>query len=96
MAIESREPVWLRRKCLREMPEFPDGLMHLLEPHFQDQKLCGDRCPHQGFSLKGFPVAEDGTIVCPLHGLKWDTKTGAMVSRLKREEPETLEVKEFR
>ncbi len=38
------------------------------------------RCPHRNIPLSGIP--NDGeTIVCPAHGLRWNLKTGKIVSR---------------
>lgn len=37
-------------------------------------------CPHRGTVLGSIPVEEDGTITCPLHGLKFCAKTGASVA----------------
>lgn len=35
----------------------------------------GNICPHRGIDLTPF-IKEDGTVICPGHGLRWDTKTG--------------------
>ncbi|RYG96455.1 MAG: hypothetical protein EON58_12050, partial [Alphaproteobacteria bacterium] len=37
-------------------------------------------CPHKGISLASVPVI-DGCIDCPGHGLRFDAKTGEIVSR---------------
>lgn len=37
-------------------------------------------CPHRGTVLGSVPVNLDGTITCPLHGLKFCAKTGASIA----------------
>ena len=39
-----------------------------------------DFCPHQGASLSGSPVAEDGSVMCPWHGYRFDIRSGACLS----------------
>lgn len=36
-------------------------------------------CPHRGTALGSVPVNPDGTVTCPLHGLKFCAKTGKSV-----------------
>lgn len=74
--------VWLKRKCVRQMPDIPPNLCHKLEPHFSQAKLCSDRCPHKGFLLNALPADREGNVVCPGHGLKWHRPSGALVSRI--------------
>lgn len=38
----------------------------------------GNICPHRGIDLTPF-VKPDGTVICPGHGLRWDTKTGELL-----------------
>jgi hypothetical protein len=81
-----------RRKCIRQMPEFPmfrsDGA-----PTQQARRIhraCqGMRlkpgcmvCPHKGMPLNGLPVDGEGRVVCPGHGMRWDLATGEMVARI--------------
>jgi 3-phenylpropionate/trans-cinnamate dioxygenase ferredoxin subunit len=35
-----------------------------------------DRCSHQEFPLSAGEVMSDGTIECPLHGARFDARTG--------------------
>jgi len=73
--------VYRRRKCRREMPIHPEAelcswLRNMKLPDaYQDHVLGADMiCPHKGASLKGLPV-DDGCVVCPLHGLRWNLQT---------------------
>lgn len=38
----------------------------------------GNICPHRGIDLTPF-VKPDGTVICPGHGLRWDTHTGDLL-----------------
>lgn len=35
-----------------------------------------DRCPHQEFPISAGALMNDGTIECPLHGARFDPRTG--------------------
>jgi 3-phenylpropionate/trans-cinnamate dioxygenase ferredoxin subunit len=37
-----------------------------------------DRCPHQGFPISAGALMDDGTIECPLHGARFDVRTGCV------------------
>ena len=55
-----------------------------LESRYSDARLTGDnamRCPHKGADLEGIQTDADGTVECPLHGLRWCTRTGQMRPR---------------
>jgi hypothetical protein len=70
--------VYKRLKMQRQMPEFPRdlaGFIPSLERKFAKVRLKCMTCPHRGMSLKGLPVAADGTVVCNGHGLKWNVRT---------------------
>lgn len=74
-----------RRRCHREMPEFPNAdyvsFGRLLEEGYACTKLKpGLVCPHRGIDLRPF-VKPDGTAICPGHGLKWNTHTGDLIRR---------------
>ena len=82
----------LRRRCVDEWPvswheseNWTDWIKDL-EHAFEAKHLVrkGDRifCPHKAMELSDRPVEEDGTIECPLHGLRWCIRTG----RLKLQE----------
>jgi len=86
-------PILKRRKCYREMPDFPGPVERrlqgfcrsfgpLLEDTYQGCQLKLDNpiCPHRGFRLAGLPQ-KDGLVVCPGHGLRWDLRTGQMRRR---------------
>lgn len=86
-----------RRMCKRAMPEFPARLTRLykMADGRQDarwaaleqaqREACpklkpGNICPHRGIDLTPF-IKPDGTVICPGHGLMWDTKTGDLLKR---------------
>lgn len=79
-------PKLKRRLCRRQMPEFPASPRPVwADMEAAQRKRCdrlkdGHTCPHRGIDLRPF-VGEDGTAICPLHGLRWDLRTGAMVAR---------------
>lgn len=82
--ITEEGPVLCRRRCHRQMAEFPQGkLQRILEPQFADFVLDLERpiCPHQGGDLRAAPVDAQGVATCPLHGLRWDLGTGRLVPR---------------
>jgi nitrite reductase/ring-hydroxylating ferredoxin subunit len=35
-----------------------------------------DRCPHEAFPISAGAIMDDGTIECPLHGARFDVRTG--------------------
>lgn len=83
--------VYRRMKCLREMPDFPDKIRGQtaswsspLQNAYSDQRLQCGKCPHRGIDLSSMP-SDGGLIRCPGHGLIWDAKTGAAVSRAEAE-----------
>lgn len=87
--------VMLRRKCRREMPDFPTHphsgrevfWLRDLEANHRGARLkCGRICPHRGLPLAGCPV-KDGVVVCPGHGLAWNVDTGELVRRLDPDKP---------
>ena len=88
--ISSPVPEWKRRKCLRETPVFPwypsaKGWPRQLEACYANvvlKDLDNPVCPHRGIPLKGHGQGDQ--VVCPGHGLKWNLKTGRMVSRLQK------------
>lgn len=72
-----------RRKCWREMPDFPARpakFALLEEAHAQRcaRLVNGTHCPHRGIDLRPF-AKPDGTAVCPGHGLRWDLRTGELL-----------------
>jgi hypothetical protein len=76
------EVVLRRRKCHREFPEYPRvlaGWMNALEKSCADLTMRNMTCPHRGMPLESCP--RDGDVVtCPGHGLRWNVKTGEMVT----------------
>lgn len=46
-----------------------------LEDHYSEVKLACKKCPHRGLPLEGLPEDKDGNVVCPGHGLSWNTRT---------------------
>lgn len=81
-------PVLRRRKCQR-LHDLPFDLsvalkswVPKLEEKYAGCKLAaGHVCPHRGFDLSHEPVNADGTITCPLHGLRWNAATGELAPR---------------
>ena len=59
---------------LRPMPQTPDHGKHTkfqrLFAAYQNPVAVGGRCPHKGADLTGLPCNADGTVTCPLHGLR--------------------------
>lgn len=79
-------PVMRRRKCQRahHLPFERPAItwMPKLEAAHATCKLTGLVCPHRGYDLSHEPVADDGTITCPMHGLRWNAFTGEPAPRL--------------
>lgn len=79
-----------RRKCRRQPPEniiFPtkkggQALHRAWAGKDARPGRYGWVCPHRGYALGSVPVNADGTITCPLHGLKFCSKTGKSVPTL--------------
>jgi hypothetical protein len=69
-------------KCLRQFEE-ATGYFTKLHPAFVGTKLIksenGWVCPHQMTNLAVVPII-DGTITCPVHGLRWCAKTGKNIT----------------
>lgn len=70
-------------RCRREMPDFPVANARRFIPklevaHAGCKLKPGNICPHRGIDLTPF-IKEDGTVICPGHGLRWDTKTGDLL-----------------
>lgn len=92
----TERPEWRRMKCKRAMPEFPAVQYFAAGPPqlnrvvaAMQRALAGKRlnlktmlCPHRGLCLRGLPVTERGTVICPGHGSEWSLATGELVSRL--------------
>lgn len=83
--------VWRRRKCRRlknpEQDFIASGRGKLNALDCLDKEFAGRQarhdgrgwvCPHRKVSLAGQPV-DDGIIVCPLHFLRIDAKTGLVL-----------------
>lgn len=71
-----------RVKCKREWPTYPrDAAVWLpkLEQSLKGCNLKGMVCPHRGISLEGAP-REGDVVTCPGHGLRWNVKTGELVT----------------
>ena len=59
----------------RQMPPTPDycrysGAFQDLFDAYPNPVAVGGRCPHKGADLTGLPCNADGTVTCPLHGLR--------------------------
>jgi hypothetical protein len=82
-AITDGEPVIRRMKCKRDWPAYPYSAatwLPALEAAYAGSKIKpGMICPHRGLPLDGAP--RDGDVVtCPGHGLRWNFKTGELVT----------------
>lgn len=67
--------------CMREWPTFPykvASAIPIFEVEMCNKKMVNMTCPHRGASLESCPIVND-EVVCPIHGLKWNTKTGDLV-----------------
>lgn len=75
-----------QKKFLGDYPEYPSKSAYWIpkmEEVFKEAKLKpGMICPHRGADLSGIsPDPVDGTITCPLHGLRWCVSTGELAPR---------------
>lgn len=83
--VESPEPVLRKRRCYREMPDFPPGTTTGFGPRlravYADCQLDPENpiCPHRGFKLSGLPD-RDGVVICPGHGLSFNLTTGRLAT----------------
>lgn len=69
-----------------KMTDVPDGeLVAVDAPDGQSVCLVNvdgviyalrDSCPHQEFPISAGALMDDGTIECPLHGARFDARTG--------------------
>ena len=80
------EPVLRSRKCLRQHPDpapFAGAKwMPKLEAAHAGCRLAkGMVCPHRGYDLSNEPIAPDGVVTCPMHGLRWNVETGFLAPR---------------
>lgn len=86
------------RQCIREMPSFPSAARlagpksaarwALFERNHAACKLKpGNICPHRGIDLTPF-IKADGTVICPGHGLRWNTLTGELLPHHATTEPQ--------
>ena len=77
------EPVFVKRKCHREMPDFPlhpGKLWRGLHAKYEGKPVTCNKCPHRGFDLRSLPE-KDGIVICNGHGLAIDRKKGCVVKR---------------
>ena len=78
---------WFRYQIMIESGEpnlkWPDSPWREdLEKAFDNTRMKMNgrlRCPHRGADLSAIEPDEHGVVECPLHGLKWCTRTGNMV-----------------
>lgn len=80
--VEYREKI-----CYRKMPEiitpkFAKEEFKSLQTEYEHVNISCKTCPHRGFRLNGLPEDEEGNVVCPGHGLKWNVKSGKLVKRI--------------
>lgn len=67
-------------RCMRKMPPNPCNFIRLAY-WYRDHKIDPENpvCPHKGMPLSGVPSVLS-CLICPLHGLIWDKKTGEAVN----------------
>lgn len=70
--------------CKREMPKYPTNLEKIkwipkLEQAYADCAMKKMVCPHRGLPLDGCETNND-VVTCPGHGLRWNIKTGLLVT----------------
>lgn len=84
---------WLRTrrlKCKAQWPAYPDAKsvhwLGALEMAYSGQRLKrGLVCPHKGTDLS--TIKPDGMVItCPLHGLRWNVRTGELAPRPSRQQ----------
>lgn len=83
-----REGGRVRMRCKRLADSFRLDVPWLtkLENAYRLEKLRdGHICPHRGISCRGV-IAENGGVVCPGHGLKWNLETGSLVTRVRQQQ----------
>ena len=73
----------LRRQPPPELHRYYDrftfqGRFTALQHAYRNHRLRGPVCPHRGANLTGQPLDPDGCITCPLHGLRWHVRSGAL------------------
>jgi hypothetical protein len=74
-----------RRMCKRLMPDHPARprenwvALELAQRSTCNRLKPGNICPHRGIDLTPF-AKPDGTAICPGHGLKWNLRTGELLS----------------
>lgn len=57
----------------------PDGRRVVLVRHAEGISALEDRCPHQAMPLSSGELLPDGTIECPWHGARFESRTGRCV-----------------
>lgn len=73
-----------RIKCRRTMPTYPNELVARgwgpkLNAAYKDCRMQNMTCPHRGLPLDGCETHGD-VVTCPGHGLRWNVKTGELVT----------------
>lgn len=79
-----------RKRCRRaDFPEYPSNArwMERLETAYRGEsaRTPGGKlvCPHRGMALDSVPADDYGCVTCPLHGLRWDARTGGLRTELR-------------
>lgn len=83
--LKAPRATWLReanRRCKRAYPAYAHRDVPWLEElrrTYRDRRLLPGRvCPHRGAPLAGLEPDGQSNVVCPLHGLAWNLRTGRM------------------
>lgn len=79
------EVVMRRAMCRRAMPGYPyhrATWLPALAKACSGMKMKNMVCPHRGMPLKGCDTTGD-VVTCPAHGLRWNVKTGDLVTEAK-------------
>ena len=79
-------------RCLRPLPDHQVGAGLYVPPKpgwsslysaYQGLRAakgkCGWICPHRGYALGSVAPGPDGVLICPVHGLRIDAATGAVL-----------------
>jgi hypothetical protein len=65
-----------------EWPPYKSAhFMPTLERKYACATLAAGKCPHRGVAVEAMIVDDDGYLLCPGHGLRWDPKTGRLAPR---------------
>jgi Rieske [2Fe-2S] domain len=76
---------WKCRKCYSPTDEtFADFaqariIKKLEDIHEKCRLQSNNLCPHRSIPLSSIPTDDNGNVICPAHGLKWNIASGELV-----------------